>query len=157
MKIKRIIILFSVVFPMVLQAQHQDVIASSGGLLSGSNGSMSFTLGESVVSTFNAGSVILTQGFQQPTLIVTGIDDGLRPQIDIEAYPNPVVTSVTLKAPPDQHLRYLLYDMNGVLIAQCMLVEAETEIDFENLPAAVYIVKVYKGSSEVKAFKIVKR
>jgi len=49
-----------------IQVKAQQVIASAGGYYEGENISLSWTLGEPVTETFSAGSVILTQGFQQP-------------------------------------------------------------------------------------------
>ncbi len=48
------------------QAKAQEVIATSGGYYEGDNLSMSWTVGEPVIETFNSGGLILTQGFQQP-------------------------------------------------------------------------------------------
>jgi len=50
----------------VFQAKAQQVVATSGGSYEGANLSMSWTVGEPVIETFNNGTVSLTQGFQQP-------------------------------------------------------------------------------------------
>ncbi len=42
------------------------VIATAGGYASNTNGSLSFTIGETVTPTFQNGNTILTHGFQQP-------------------------------------------------------------------------------------------
>jgi hypothetical protein len=50
------------------------VISSSGDYFEGSNASISWTLGEIATETFTNGSVVLTQGFQQPyTIMIHGI------------------------------------------------------------------------------------
>ena len=49
-----------------LNSNAQQVIASSGGYFEGENISFSWTLGETVIETFEGGDIILTQGFQQP-------------------------------------------------------------------------------------------
>jgi len=48
------------------QAKAQEIIATSGGYYEGQSLSMSWTVGEAVIETFNSGELILTQGFQQP-------------------------------------------------------------------------------------------
>ncbi len=50
----------------VFQVKAQQVVATSGGSYEGANLSMSWTVGEPVIETFNTGTVSLTQGFQQP-------------------------------------------------------------------------------------------
>ncbi len=48
------------------QAKAQEVIATSGGYYEGESLSLSWTVGEPVIETFNSGELILMQGFQQP-------------------------------------------------------------------------------------------
>ncbi|OYT12300.1 MAG: hypothetical protein B6I19_10015 [Bacteroidetes bacterium 4572_114] len=49
-----------------LSTNAQQVIASAGGYYEGDNISISWTLGETVIETFEGADIILTQGFQQP-------------------------------------------------------------------------------------------
>ncbi len=48
----------------IFQAKAQQVVATAGGYYEGDNLSLSWTLGEPVIETFNSGGLILTQGFQ---------------------------------------------------------------------------------------------
>jgi len=60
---------FNILFLLLLQinlAQAQQVIASAGGYFQSENLSLSFTLGEPVIETFQNAELTLTQGFQQP-------------------------------------------------------------------------------------------
>jgi len=50
----------------IFQAKAQQVVATAGGYYEGENLSLSWTVGEPVIETFNSGELILTQGFQQP-------------------------------------------------------------------------------------------
>jgi hypothetical protein len=72
---KIIILLFSVIFLGSLQAQvtnEQQVISSAGNYSEAGGLSLSWTLGETVIATFENGNLILTQGFQQPGLMLAG-------------------------------------------------------------------------------------
>ncbi len=62
--------------PSILRAQtvSRKVFPSSGGLASASNGSLTWTLGETFQQTLISGNRILTQGFQQPEADVVSID-----------------------------------------------------------------------------------
>jgi len=53
-------------FVIAINANAQQVIASAGGYYEGDNISISWTLGEPIIETFEGADIILTQGFQQP-------------------------------------------------------------------------------------------
>jgi hypothetical protein len=65
---KTIIVLFisAALFAIAINTNAQQVIASAGGYYEGENVSVSWTLGEPVIETFEGADIILTQGFQQP-------------------------------------------------------------------------------------------
>ncbi|MEZ5197256.1 MAG: hypothetical protein R2764_12900 [Bacteroidales bacterium] len=74
---KIVSLLVIVAFSTTLAAQSvsPEVVASSGDYYEGTNGSLSWTLGEIATETYSAGGVILTQGFQQPiNVMIAGID-----------------------------------------------------------------------------------
>nr|NQU93634.1 hypothetical protein [Bacteroidota bacterium] len=51
---------------IIIQSSAQQVISTAGGYFEGENISLSWTLGEPVIETFEGNGIILTQGFQQP-------------------------------------------------------------------------------------------
>ncbi len=61
-------------FAIVLMAQtlDQQVIATAGNYSEAGGISVSWTLGECVIATFGNDDIILTQGFQQPLMTLTG-------------------------------------------------------------------------------------
>lgn len=66
---KKLLILFSVfTFSKTISAQslEREVVASSGDFVQNTEGSLSYTLGESIIVLGNNGVNFLTQGFQQP-------------------------------------------------------------------------------------------
>jgi hypothetical protein len=66
---KILIVLFASLATLQSPAQtlSPTVLATSGGYSSGGGYSLSYTVGETIVTTLQAGSYLLTQGFQQPT------------------------------------------------------------------------------------------
>jgi len=61
------VLFFAIAFlGITLSSNAQQVIASAGGYYEGDNISISWTLGEPVIETFEGADIILTQGFQQP-------------------------------------------------------------------------------------------
>jgi hypothetical protein len=64
---KKFLSLSALLLFVLLNATHsQQVISTSGGYFENENISLSWTVGEPVIATFNAPGIMLTQGFQQP-------------------------------------------------------------------------------------------
>jgi hypothetical protein len=75
MKTLILILSFAIVGYANAQSLSPTVVASSGDYFTGTNASLSWTLGEIATETFTSGNYILTQGFQQPFGIsITGIN-----------------------------------------------------------------------------------
>jgi len=111
---------------MALHAQNpsfsRDVIASGGDYFVSPVGSLSWTLGETVIETFENSSInfVLTQGFQQPDEKDNAI--GIRELPDNEVvmrlYPNPTVASISMDFSYDENssIRIVLVDMLGRIL-----------------------------------------
>jgi hypothetical protein len=136
----------------------QQVIATAGATDQTASGGVSYTIGESVTETFAISSVTITQGFQQTKLTVTAIFEVADLGYSLIAFPNPATDFVKLNVSGDNYkgLRYVLYDLKGITIAEKQLESNETVIPFSDLGFAEYILKVFKDQKEIKSFKIVK-
>ena len=55
-----------------------------------------------------------------------------------------------------KNLSYLLFDMNGKLLASQKLDGTETKIAMNNYAAATYFIKVTENNNTLKIFKIIK-
>ncbi len=74
-KLSIISILWMICFSSFAQILSPQVIAASGSYNAGASGSLSWTLGETMVETYSGGGYMLTQGFQQPiSVAVSGIN-----------------------------------------------------------------------------------
>lgn len=96
------------------QSIERQVIASGGGSFSGSV-LVDWTIGETVVATATTGSVILTQGFQQPPS--ASLNTKTPDAAGIKAWPNPSPGMVTLsweQMPGDAAIQ--LYNATGALV-----------------------------------------
>jgi hypothetical protein len=94
------------------------VTASAGDFFTNApaNASLSFTVGEmTMTETFSANGYILTQGFQQPFMPLTGIDDQDY-AFEFVVFPNPASTNLnfryTLQYPGQVKMHWT--DMRGV-------------------------------------------
>ena len=75
----------------------QSSVNSSGGEATGSGGFASFSVGEIVYSNFSSSSGSVMEGIQFPFEVVTLSTSVFAHEIQLLAYPNPVINTLTLK------------------------------------------------------------
>ncbi len=136
----------------------QQVVASGGNHHEAGEISISWTLGETVIETFTTEENILTQGFHQPWLTVVAVDEILEPGYIITAFPNPVQSYVTLRVEAEsfENMTFRLYDFNGRLIEQNPIQGNLTNISFEALIPAVYVITIIEENKKITTLKIIK-
>ena len=153
------LVTFILFFVGVIEVQAQDAIPTSGGEASGSVGSASYSVGQTVYTTISGTNGTATQGVQQPyeISIVDGLEE-LGINLHVSVYPNPTTDflQLTIENENLKKFRYQLYDMNGKLLKNKKITVNETSIAFNNFLSATYYLKVIKGNKEVKTFKIIK-
>jgi len=91
-------------FPLFLSAQvtlDRQVIGSTGGEGGNSNINVSYTVGETMVETFETSSITLTQGFQQANATIVGIAGPQGPKWEVRQFPNPATSQFTLQLEGD--------------------------------------------------------
>jgi type IX secretion system substrate protein len=159
------LLIFSLM-PALLFSQvslERQVIGSAGGENSSGNLSVSYTVGEAMIETIASGTLILTQGFQQPDEKPVGISI---PEINVEisAYPNPTGDVVILEIQTVEDIdlmlevrdilgRKVLMDGKKLIISGLL----REEIDFSPLPSGNYFIVLRTlDNSIVKSVKIQK-
>lgn len=152
-------------FPLVvlsflsLNLFSQQNTVAGGADISGSGGSVSFSIGQIDHQTKTSASGTITEGVQQPyeILVVTGITN-TTVQLSINAYPNPVVDQLVLTIDQTDLTKvfYILTDVTGKLISEKQISASRTEIQFKELAQGIYFIKVVSNNKEVKVFKIIK-
>lgn len=136
----------------------QQILSSSGATGQNSSGSISYTLGELVITTQTNGTNTITQGFHQTQIIVTAISEPSGTGFSMTVFPNPTNDFVTLKIEKGeiQNLEFILFDAQGRFLLQKELTGSEQKVSFEQLNPGNYFLKVSKNGMELKTFKIVK-
>ena len=138
----------------------QNVIPSSGGNIIGSGGSVSFSVGQVVYNTNTGTNASVAQGVQQPyeISIVNGIEEANSINLYCAVYPNPTRDFIKLRIEnyKFEKLTYQLYDISGKQLSKNKIENAETNIFMKNFVPATYLLKIFKGSKELKTFKIIK-
>lgn len=124
----------------------RQVIANAGSFDTAGDISLSWTLGETITETVSGGTLILTQGFQQPD--PEEIDPNAVKEIPLEAlgikvFPNPASMEVVIQAskPDELPLGVQLFGMSGQLVLTQKLIGPNTTLNVGDLPDGVYILR----------------
>lgn len=140
--------------------QAQTSVNATDGDVSGSGGSVSYSVGQVVYTTHTGTSGSVAEGVQQPyeISVVTGLEEAQSINLSVTAYPNPTTDYLTLHIEGFEisNLSYQLYDMNGKLLQNEKITGNQTSIVMSNLVVATYFVKIIQGNKEIKTFKIIK-
>ena len=139
----------------------QEAIPTSGGNASGSGGSVSYTVGQLVYTTYTGTNGTVANGVQQPfeIFIITGLEEAKNISLKYSVYPNPSIDYLILKVDGDINANYnaALYDINGKLLETIKVEGSVTNIGMANLLPTMYFLKVTQGGKEIKTFKIIKK
>jgi len=136
----------------------QEVITPSAGYFETPSMSLNWTIGETAVETYINDDIILTQGFNQANIIITGITEEFLSDISISFYPNPVKDIFTIKTESGQmtQLTAEVYDLAGAKLISENINQGNTQINTERLTTSVYILKIYDNQHIIKSFKFIK-
>ncbi|MFH2142661.1 MAG: T9SS type A sorting domain-containing protein [Bacteroidota bacterium] len=157
---KNLLSIFFVFISLSFYAQSltPEVISTSGGYNENSNASLSWTIGEPVIETFQDTAAILTQGFHQTNLTVVQVEKLDATNINCIVYPNPTTDHLMVKIENFNKEKILLelYDVKGVKLFDKEVSNQITDIDFSNYQAANYYLKVLLSGEKHYTYQIVK-
>jgi len=141
----------------LLRAEAQVAEAASGGEATGSNGSVSYSVGQIFYTAATGADGSISSGVQQAYEISSTLGIGYETiSLDLSVYPNPTADILTLKVEETSQLTYRLYNVQGILIDENKVNGYTTAIDLEAQPSATYFLTVLKNNEKVKTFKIIK-
>ena len=156
---RSIFILFAMFSVLSVSGQvKQEVIASAGGYNTGGGLSISWTLGETIIPTFQNGNLILTHGFQQQ-LIITAVEENIDILVNIKVFPNPASDNLNIRfeEPIDGEVVITIIDSQGRVVKTETIESTTTEkqISLQELGGGVYFLRMTKGKL-VNVYKVVK-
>jgi hypothetical protein len=143
-----------------LSLHAQETVPATGGMASGSGGTVSYSVGQLTWNTFTGVTGSSAQGVQQPyeISVVTGIGniDGIT--LKCTVFPNPTkgLIKLLIESTDLKNFSFQLTEINGKLIQDKKVESRETGISMDNLVSGIYFLKVAYKKSEIKVFKIVK-
>jgi hypothetical protein len=127
----------------------------------GSNGSVSYTVGQVVYTTNSGEEGSVAQGVQQTyeIYVITGTDLLPSATLSCKAFPNPVTDFLILgmEVIEIKSFSYLLSDINGKVIGTGKITNEQTKIQMGAYRSGNYFLQVLLGNDAFKTFKIVKK
>lgn len=142
------------------QTIERQVIANAGGYGENNGILVSWTLGEVATATLIDDTIILTQGFQQPSdTVIVNVVELSYDDIIVKIYPNPIQNDLIVEVFefPPVPLFISISDPAGKTLIEQKLTGLTTSLDVSNLPSALYFIQLSDGKSWMKAVKIVKK
>jgi len=139
----------------------QEAIIPAGGDGSGSGGSVSFSVGQILYTSYDGGSAAVFHGVQQPyeISVIIGLDEFEEIGLSLSTFPNPVTDVLILKVESLiwRDLNYQMYNSDGRIFMSEKLLNSETNIDMSLLAPGLYFLRVNMEKDAVKTFKIIKK
>jgi hypothetical protein len=154
------VLLMALAFTTYSQQVSPEIIATAGDHFHNDNISLSWTLGEPVISTFS-GEYVLTQGFHQDLYIITSVDEVEITNLDIQIFPNPTPDYVNIQLKQNdgfyEECTIQLIDSKGAVLKEIKEKGSviNAKMSLQQFERANYFLRViiYK---EYKTYKIVK-
>lgn len=142
-----------------LKAQHS--INASGGEISGTGGSTSYSIGQVFNQTYKSTSGSAATGIQQPyeIFVINNIENHLNITLNCSVFPNPTSDAIVLDFKDfDETMdwMYTLFNTNGAALEKQLIINSSTSINLSNLPPSVYFLKLTSNNIEIRTFKIIK-
>ncbi len=138
----------------------QELITPSANEQSNESISISWSLGEVVVETLANQDYALTQGFQQPWVTITRLNENFAPNWEMKLYPNPTSKYLYLEIKDDkpiQSMHLFLININGKVLLDKMINQSLSEIDLSIYPSGIYFIKISeKENKNTETYKILK-
>ncbi|MBP7509198.1 MAG: T9SS type A sorting domain-containing protein [Prolixibacteraceae bacterium] len=157
--IKITFFIFLFLSPFISEAQ--NAFNTAGGDASGTDGSVSYSIGQIDYTVKSNETGIQIDGVQQPyeIFIIDGVDNKMDINLFASAYPNPASDFLTLKILDGDYsdLTYYLYDVDGKLLISNKIQDNETVINMSIHKPSVYLVKLMSDNKQIKTFKIIKK
>lgn len=153
--------LFLLIFCWIPGLQAQQAVLCASNDLSGTGGSVSYSVGQ-VAYLLNTGTEgFFIEGVQQPFEYQyhIGIEDldGTSPGWVV--YPNPAGNYIMLRIgkPDITNMRYQMYNSNGILLQSREINSHEVRITMEDFSPASYVLTVTGNDRVLQSFIIIRK
>lgn len=132
-----------------------EVITTSGSSFNNGTSQLDWTLGEPATATLDNGNNTITQGFHQPNLLITSVNEP-ETAYAVNVFPNPATEQVQLQFKNlKEDLTVELLSADGRLLETK---EGTGDLQFSMIayPAGTYLLSVKSKQSKTRTYKIIK-
>jgi hypothetical protein len=148
-------------FVLVQGQSVHEVVNSSGNTatLNGSNGNLSYSVGQVGYISFTGSNGSMSSGFQQRYEIsITTIPEAIKFSLEATIYPNPTTDVLVLSLQQlDKIYNYQIMDFSGKQISTGKLNTPQTQLNFSKYSAGSYYIKIFLSNNQIiKTFKVIK-
>jgi hypothetical protein len=137
----------------------QQAVCSLGGDASGSGGSVAYSVGQVVYSTYSGVRGTEAQGVQQAYEFYNLSLEEKATKIVLSVFPNPAYEHITLHISDfnNEKLMYQLFDLHGKIVRSEVVISHYTLIDLTILPSSTYFfIVTNQVDNTFESFKIIK-
>ena len=145
------------------QSLTPEVIATAGDYFETEEGSLSWTLGETIIETVSVDGIgTLTQGFQQAWFYISTIEEPEGLDLEVSIYPNPARDVATIEFVSNEELpevQLLMYDLIGNKIMEKTVKQTHVkeQINLASFATDMFTLQVTDlKTKKMKTFKIMK-
>lgn len=144
------------IFTFNFQAQQNTV--SSGGDFIGSNGSVSFSIGQIDYMNIANTSGNINQGVQQPYQILDNSINESAFDFDITIGPNPSIDILNVLADFSKmkDVEGFINDQNGKIVKERQKLASDNTFDLSNLATGSYFLIIENQQKLIKSYNIIK-
>lgn len=167
MNTKRLKLFYLVTLLLVFNfAVAQQVVTSAVGQAKGSEGLVSYTIGQTAYSSYESNTVSIHEGVQQPIEMfqITNVGQDLGFNLECNAYPNPTTQYLILdlnnKVELSKNISIRLYDCSGKLVVNQQVYNEKTRINTQKLQPGPYVLNVIANNGlaeQLSSFQIIKK
>lgn len=151
---------FILILCTALPIHAQKALLATGSNATGSNGTASYSIGQ-IDYTNKGTSNQMMEGVQQAYEITTlsTTETAGSEKKDILLYPNPFKDFIFLDFTTNDYRNsdYQLFDSSGKIVKEGKIRESKSELNFSDLPSAMYIIRINQNGKNLKTFKIIKK
>lgn len=138
------------------QTLSPHVVAASGQSFSSPGKQIDFTIGEIVISSLTSSDKTLTQGFHQPKILITGVEDP-DDEFVFSLYPNPADRFVIIESTQETEMQVHVYDIMGKVLQVSSLFTKKITIDLQSLASGHYNMVITNAfGNHLSSYKMIK-
>ena len=136
----------------------QQNTTASGGDFSGSNGSLSFSVGQIDYLNIDNASGNINQGVQQPYQILDNSVNESDYTFEITIGPNPSFDELTIQADFSKmkDIQGFITDQNGKMVKERQNLSLNPSFKLNNLSSGNYFLNIEDEQKLIKSYKIIK-